>query len=174
MHQFLLALLIACSAAGVAAPRAQTAPAAAPTSVILVRHAERSPGDGDVAISAAGRERAEALARLLRDTAIDAIITSHLLRTQETAAPVAKQRGITPDVIPADQLDAVVARIRSLRGRVVLVVHHSNTVPGLVELLGGTTPPIRDDEFDRLVVVTVPPQGAAAVLTLRYGAPAAP
>ena len=173
MRQFLLALLIACSAAGVAAPRAQTAPAA-PTSVILVRHAERSPGDGDVAISAVGRERADALARLLRDTAIDAIITSHLLRTQQTAAPVAKQKGITPDVIPADQLDAVVERIRSLPGRVVLVVHHSNTVPPLVEQLGGKTPPIRDDEFDRLVVVTVPPQGAAAVLTLRYGSPAPP
>lgn len=172
MRSLLLALLIACSSAGPAAPHAQTAPAAAPTSVILVRHAERSPGDGDVAISAAGRERADALARLLRDTAIDTIITSHLLRTRETAAPVATQKGITPEVLPADQLDAVVERIRGLRGRVVLVVHHSNTVPSLVEKLGGQTPPIRDDEFDRLVVVTLPPQGAAAVLTLRYGPPA--
>ena len=141
--------------------------------MILVRHAERSPGEGDVPISASGRERAHALARLLRDTDITTVITSQMMRTKETAGPLAQAKGLTPEVLPADKLDAVVEKIRGLRGQTVLVVHHSNTVPVLVEKLGAATTPIRDDEFDRLVIVTLLPQGAPSVVTLRYGAPLA-
>jgi hypothetical protein len=78
-----------------------------------------------------------------------------------------------PEVVPSDKLDAVVERIRRTRGGTVLVVHHSNTVPAIAEKLGATIPAIRDDEFDRLVIMTLPAQRASTVLTLRYGAPAA-
>lgn len=168
-----LSFWLAVSGSYVAAPAAQTTATEAPTTVILVRHAERAPGEGDVPISASGRERAQALAHMLRDTTVDAIITSHMIRTQETADPLAQRKQITPAVLPADRLDAVVEKVKSLRGRTVLVVHHSNTVPALVEKLGGATTPIRDDEFDRLVIVTIPPQGTPSVVTLRYGAPSA-
>ena len=172
MRPLLLALSLWLSIGGpyLTSVAAQSGATDAATTVILVRHAERVPGEGDVAISAAGRERAQALAQLLRDTEIRAIITSQMIRTKETADPLARQKGITPDVLPADTLDAVVEKIRGVRGG-VLVVHHSNTVPALVEKLGGATTPIRDDEFDRLVIVTIPPNGAASVVTLRYGAP---
>jgi broad specificity phosphatase PhoE len=147
----------------------QPPPQAGPvTTVILVRHGERSPGDGDVPLSDRGRERAAALARLLVDANIRSIITSDMIRTQQTAAPVAKQAKIEPEIIPADKLDAVVERIRAMKGGTVLVVHHSNTVPQLVEKLGAKTPPIRDDEFDRLIVLTLPANGASVVM-LRYG-----
>jgi phosphohistidine phosphatase SixA len=150
---------------------AQTASTAVNTTVILVRHAERANGEGDVPISAEGRERAQALAVLLRDTEIATIITSPLMRTKQTAEPVAQQKRIDPEVLPADNPDAVVDRIRSRPGSTVLVVHHSNTVPILVEKLGGRSTPIKDDEFDRLVAVTISPQGAVSVVTLRYGPP---
>jgi len=139
------------------------------TTVILVRHAERVQGEGDVAISDRGRERANALARLLVDADVHAIITSQLLRTQQTADPIAKLKAIKPVVLPADNLDAVVERIRSMKSGTVLVVHHSNTVPALVEKLGGKTPPIQDDEFDRLILLTIPSTGSPSVVTLRYG-----
>jgi len=144
------------------------------TTVILVRHAERVPGDGDVAISDRGRERANALARLLVDADVQAIITSQMIRTQQTADPIAKLKAIKPVVLPADKLDAVIERIRSMKSGTVLVVHHSNTVPALVEKLGGKTPPIQDDEFDRLIVLTIPPTGSASVVTLRYGGGSSP
>jgi hypothetical protein len=34
-------------------------------------------------------------------------------------------------------------------------VHHSDTLPELIVALGANTKPIRDDEFDKLFVVTV-------------------
>ena len=143
-------------------------PATTTTTVILVRHAERVPGEGDVALSDRGRERANALARLLVDTDLQSIITSQMIRTQQTAEPVAKLKALKLHILPADKLDAVVERIRTVKGGTVLVVHHSNTVPVLVEKLGGKTPPIRDDEFDRVVVMTLPAGGSPSVLTLRY------
>ena len=141
---------------------------AASKTVILVRHAERVPGEGDVVLSDRGRERAQALARLLIDADIQEIIVSDRLRTQQTAEPLAKQKTLKPEVLPADKLDAVVERIRTTKAGTVLVVHHSNTVPVLVEKLGGKTPPIRDDEFDRIVVLTMSSPGPPTLLTLRY------
>ena len=143
---------------------------AAAKTVILVRHAERAPGEGDVPLGDRGRARAEALARLLVDADIQAIIVSDRIRTQQTAEPLARQKSLEPEVLPADKLDAVIERVRSVKASTVLVVHHSNTVPVLVDKLGGKTPPIRDDEFDRVVIMTILPTGAASMVTLRYPA----
>lgn len=159
----LLALVCACPA--FAQPIPET------TTVILVRHAEQTAPEGDMPLTPQGRVRAHALAQLLRDTKLRAIITSQFIRTKETAELTAKQSQIAPDVLPANDLDAVVAKVRSFGGGTVLVVHHSNTVPVLTEKFGGLTPPIAHDEFDRLVIVTMPAGGNSTTLTLRYGAP---
>ena len=144
-------------------------PEAAATTVILVRHAERtSMTDPDSPLSAEGRQRADALARLLRDASVSAIITSPRVRTQQTAEPLARDRRLAPRVLPADDLDGVVSTIRALAGQTVLVVHHSNTVPALAEKLGVAVPPIADDEYDRLVIVTVPRSGPPSSVTLRF------
>jgi hypothetical protein len=56
-------------------------------------------------------------------------------------------------------------------GKTVLVIGHTNTVPQMVEALGGKLPPAIDDaaEFDRLFVVIVPKKGAVKVVRGRYG-----
>jgi hypothetical protein len=50
------------------------------------------------------------------------------------------------------------------------VVGHSNTVPEIVARLTGRTdvPPIGEEEFDTLYVVTVPTIGKASVLRMKY------
>lgn len=57
------------------------------------------------------------------------------------------------------------------RGVAVLIVHHSNTVPVIAEKLGAKIEPIADQEFDRLVVITIPTTGSPSVVTLRYSPP---
>lgn len=142
------------------------------TTVVLVRHAERSAGQGDDPLSEAGQARAQTLARMLRDADVRRIITSDRLRTQQTAEPLAKAKNLRADVVSADKLDAVVEIARQVKDGLVVIVHHSNTVPALVAKLGGSIRPIADDEFDRLVLVTLGGAGPPGVLTLRYGAPA--
>ena len=56
--------------------------------VVIVRHAEKAANDPkDPDLSEAGRERAQTLARILKDGHITAIFTTEFKRTQETAAP---------------------------------------------------------------------------------------
>lgn len=138
--------------------------------VILVRHAERESSSDDTPISAAGRERAQTLATVLRDVELSAIFVSDRLRTQQTASPVATQSGLTPQEVATDQIAHIARKVRAEARGAVLFVHHSNTVPMLVEQFGGKIPRIADDEFDRLVIVTVPLSGEPLILTLRYGA----
>ena len=67
----------------------------------LVRHAEKATDNpADPELSPAGYVRADSLAMQLRDAGINVIITTHLRRTALTARPLARLRGITPEVVP--------------------------------------------------------------------------
>jgi 2,3-bisphosphoglycerate-dependent phosphoglycerate mutase len=107
--------------------------------IFVVRHAEKSADGNDPDLSAAGQERAEGLARIVKDAEITAIFTTEFKRTQETAAPTAKELRVSPTVIPADQIFALVEKLRGLKGN-GLVVGHGNTIPDLVKALGIATP----------------------------------
>jgi broad specificity phosphatase PhoE len=147
-----------------------------PTTVILVRHAEKSVPEGDYPLSTEGRDRARELARVLGDAPIAAIYTTQFMRTQQTAQPLAERLRLKVSVIVATNryVTEVLDRIRTEHaGQTVLVVSHRLAVPALIEALGITSPPtISEEQFDRLFVVTLPPAGAPTLLTLRYGRPA--
>lgn len=154
--------------------------------VVVVRHGEKeTSGDArDPALSPAGVKRAEALARILADAHVTHLFASEFKRTQETLAPLAKARSVTITAVPARETDRLIADISVLpAGAVCVIAGHSNTVPqivarlahevsGLVDSPSGRVLP--DDEFSRMFVITLPPEGArascdATVLELRYG-----
>jgi broad specificity phosphatase PhoE len=160
---WLLPVLLAAWSFALAAQPART--------VILVRHAERAGGTGaDVGISDAGRRRAEALARMLADANVKRIYISEVPRTGQTAEPLASRLHIRPEVVPAKDIEGLVAKLRAgAPDEVVLVVGHSNTLPEIIKLLGGgSVPPIGDSEYDRLFVATLTRPNQATVVTLRY------
>lgn len=74
-----------------------------PTRVFLIRHGatsltleDRFAGSSDVALSEEGRGQVASLAERLRDVAVDAIYTSPLVRTLETARILAAPHGLEP------------------------------------------------------------------------------
>jgi probable phosphoglycerate mutase len=92
-------------------PQKRFAPPPGATEVVLVRHgasAAAVPGrpfdllDGhaDPPLSPEGREQARAVAERLRGEPIDALFTTPLQRTAETAAPLAEATGLEPAVVP--------------------------------------------------------------------------
>jgi broad specificity phosphatase PhoE len=174
----LLLLLVACAAA----PPDPAPPAPVPTAettLIVVRHAERDdsvPGN-DPPLSAAGRTRARVLADVLEHAGVQAIYVSPRRRTGLTAAPLAERIGVASATVDlgADPVDSARQLARETlarhRGGVVLIVHHSNTVPVIVRTLGGSAADIADDVFDDLYVVTVPARGETRTIRARYGAP---
>jgi phosphohistidine phosphatase SixA len=156
--------------APVAAPRALAAQspsgqgptlqaAAGPALVLIVRHAEKADNSDDPVLSAAGRERALALAEALSDAAVEHVIVTHRQRTRLTAAPLLEARGLQPEVVGfgrdlAAHVADVAAAVRRQAGKVVLVVGHSNTVPLLVHALGGPRlPDLCDARYAALFAV---------------------
>ncbi|MDX6558989.1 MAG: hypothetical protein QOF72_2038 [Blastocatellia bacterium] len=90
------------------------ATATAQSTIFIVRHGERADSSNDSDLSQAGRVRAEALAKMLKDKNITAIYTTEFKRTQQTAAPLAKVLGITVTPVPAKDNAALIAKLRSL------------------------------------------------------------
>ena len=130
--------------------------AAAQPVVVLVRHAEKTTNGGkDPDLSSAGRARADALARILKDSGITAIFTSEFKRTQETAAPTATLIGVTATVVPAKDTAGLVAKLHQLNGN-ALVVAHGDTIPNIIKALGIDRPiNIPDEDYSELLIVTL-------------------
>lgn len=145
----------------------------AQTTVMLIRHADR---DGSLdALSPVGFVRAQEFARIMDKAGLQVIIHSEFIRTQQTAVPLATATGLTPIVIASSDIQAVVDEIRNnQRGRRILIVGHSNTVPSIIAGLGGPTlPNINENEFDNLFVMTLCRcrWSVASAVNLQYGAP---
>lgn len=147
------------------------------TVVVIVRHAEKAADDPkDPTLSEAGQARAEALAVALKGLPLQHAISTQYKRTRDTAAPAAKAAGIDVHVKPVDASNSatyardLAAHIRQDHaGQNLLIVGHSNTVPELVEAFTGVTPaPMADTEFDRIYVVTLPADGPARFVVLKY------
>jgi len=152
----------------------------ATTTVIFVRHAEKAliPVD-DPGLSAIGRLRAAELARQLADVdvvgGIDVIYSTPYRRTLETAEPVAAALGLPINRYDPNEDYATLLRgiVKQHKGRIILVVGHSNTLPELIAALGAgkKVPPIAEFEYDNLYLVSIPWFGKTKTIRLRYGDP---
>lgn len=148
---------------------------ALPDLVLLVRHAEKSTEPGrDPGLSEAGQRRAEALAEALAHSGVKHVLVSAARRTQATAAPLARRLGLQAQVVGFDggvagHVAELSRQLQALQGT-VLVVGHSNTLPELLQALGGPRwPHLCESSYGQAWVLR--PGAPAQVLQLRYGAP---
>jgi broad specificity phosphatase PhoE len=156
-----LAILAACLPVSVRAQESGT--------VFLVRHAEKLSTARDATLSPQGHKRAECLAHTLGDAVVQVIFASGFVRTQETARPLAKKLGIKATTVEYRDIAGLVEKLRAMPDKTVLVVAHSDTLPGIIEKLGaGKVDPINEDEFDRLFVFHHTGPTSGSVVTLRY------
>ena len=63
------------------------------TDFVIVQHAHKAAGSGDVGLTPQGREQAAEIARRLADLSIAAVYSSPLRRARETAEPIARAAG---------------------------------------------------------------------------------
>lgn len=147
------------------------------TTVVLVRHAEKQIGTiDDAPLTPQGEQRAMRLAQMFGDAEsfgrVRQIYVTDTRRSQQTAAGLAQRLNLKPELVDPKASTSDVARrvLRENRGGLALIVGHSNTVPALVAKLSGAenVPPMSDEDFDTLYVVTVPTIGKASVLRLKY------
>jgi phosphohistidine phosphatase SixA len=122
--------------------------------VYVMRHLQAGSGQ-DPGLSEDGARQARLLAEWFSGKAApSAIYTSSFRRARETAAPLAARLGVTPKLYDPASTDALVASVAGEAGS-VLVVGHSNTVPDIVERLGGARPqPIQHDQHGDIWIVS--------------------
>ena len=118
-----------------------TAPAEEPAQPVfyVMRHLHTPEGQRDPDLTAEGQRQATLLAGWFARERPAAIYVSDFRRTRQTAAPLAARLGLTPIVYDPADTPGLVARVRA--GPLpALVVGHSNTVPEIIALLGGSRP----------------------------------
>jgi broad specificity phosphatase PhoE len=146
------------------------------TTVILVRHAEKSGDLIDPHLTAAGTARAEVLAKKTSGLRLNEIIVTDTKRTQETAAPAAHAHHLTPIVVDKSDVNGVVSAIQQLpRGGTVLVISHNNKLGAISEALGGPSiPDLCKEQFSMMYVLRLPEHGKPKLEAKTYGAPDPP
>lgn len=153
----------------------------ATTTIIFVRHADKAatPAE-DPGLSPEGKERVAELTRQLVDAdvvaGVDAIYSTPYRRSLETVRPLAGALDLpihryNPE---REQYEAFVDSIvREHKGEIILVVGHSNTIPALIAELGASknVPPIAENEYDNIYIISIPWFGKTKTIRLRYGKP---
>ncbi len=150
-------------------------PADAQEAIVLVRHTEQAgsgpfPGTVDPPLTETGKQRAKALATVLRDAGINAIYGSEFRRTVQTAEPLAKDLNIEIKVHPRGDNEGLVRRLRTQHAsdRVLIVSHHGR-ISALIEALGYPAwSKVGSLEYDNLFVIVPKTNGAPLVLRLHY------
>ena len=151
----------------------------ATTTIIFFRHAEQTSHDeADPPLSEAGHRRVAELTRQLVDAdvvaGIDAIYSTPYVRSLETAQPIADQLDLPINAYAADDTEEILDTIlKNHKGKIILVIGHSNTLPVLIANLGASkkVPAIAQNEFDNIYIISIPWFGKTKTIRLRIGEP---
>ena len=149
------------------------------TVVVMVRHADKAAQPAaDPPLTELGTARAQALAQMLRNSNVGAVLHTPTVRTRDTAMPTARQFGLTPEVLPlgpaAVHAQVVAEAVRKHAGKTILVVGHSNTVMKYIAALGGPTrPDLCDHQYDGIYTLVIA-HGETRLVEGHYGPPNPP
>ncbi len=127
------------------------------TTFILVRHAEKADdGTRNPPLNEAGIERANKLVDLLNSQTIDALYSTPFKRTLETLTPLARERSLSiGEYKPMAGEEWLKELYEKHRGETIVIAGHSNTIPGLTNLLTGRELSQFDESDYKNVMVVV-------------------
>lgn len=141
------------------------------TELLLVRHGRPESGAMDPPLNEEGLEQAHALARLLADEPITAVVCSDLLRARQTAEVIGEATGHTPYALPglrewglpADSMEYVALELLGDDAPQVIAVHEGrfmDFVPERVDIADFRQKVV--DAFDKILADH--PEGRVAVV----------
>jgi len=107
--------------------------------IYVMRHLHTPAGVSDPDLTAEGMKYAQAVSKSFERDPPSVIYVSSTKRAQQTAAPLAERLKLTPKIYDPRDTPGLIAAVSAETGT-VLIVGHSNTVPDIVEKLGGQRP----------------------------------
>ncbi len=74
---------------------------------------------------------------------------------------------------PSDNEAVLETILKTHKGKIILVVAHSNTLPTLIADLGASkkVPPIAETEYDNIYIISIPWFGKTKTIRLHFGEP---
>lgn len=129
------------------------------TTYYFIRHAEKDRTDTtnkNPDLNESGLKRADKWADYFKNIKLDAIYSTNYNRTQQTAQPTAKNKNLKIlDYDPSTLYSNDFAK--ATKGKIVLVVGHSNTTPAFVNMVLGEKKyeDIDDNDNSQLFIVTI-------------------
>lgn len=143
------------------------------TTLIILRHAEKESTGVDPNLDSDGQARVEELKRILMNVPVSNIYSTPYKRTRQTVQPLATAKGLTvaeysTNLSYAQVLEQV---LTANRGKVVVIVGHSNTVPGILKEASKNSfnITINESQYDNLFIVSMPDKMTPIVKHLKYG-----
>lgn len=144
------------------------------TTVFLVRHAEKAKEPkNDPVLTSDGQARAQGLVRILGNAGIEVIVSSQFARTRLTAEPLAKFLSLPIQDRDAAKSEELANEILTTwKGKRILISGHSNTLPEIIEALGGPhMEEIDESLFDDMFILTIGSSPTPSLIHLKYGKP---
>jgi 2,3-bisphosphoglycerate-dependent phosphoglycerate mutase len=103
--------------------------------ILLVRHAEKVDESQDAELSPQGRQRAERLVEKIGRYKPGAFYSTNYKRTRDTLAPLAAKRKKEIQIYDPRKPQELVDQIMKSETKRFVVSGHSNTIPGLANLI---------------------------------------
>jgi broad specificity phosphatase PhoE len=151
-------------------------PQPGPTTVLIVRHAEKASDADDSPLTDAGVQRSQALVSVAENAGVSAIYSSQFKRNHDTAKPLSERLGVSVTEMPVNLQNPgdyakVLAKdiLDKHPGQTVVVIGHGNTIAATIAALTGRAPSVGDIQYSDLFVVTVPQAGQAKLVQAQYG-----
>lgn len=142
------------------------------TTYILVRHAEKVDDSADPELSEEGVERVIRLSKMLSEVSFDAVYSTPLIRTRETARPIAEENNLDITEYNHRTVDETVSRWKELHsGETILISGHSNTTPMFANALLGRehfAGWFDDSDYGNLLIITVTGSGESELIHIRF------
>jgi broad specificity phosphatase PhoE len=129
------------------------------TNYYFIRHAEKdqsNPSEKNPHLMDKGLQRADNWSTILGNIHFDAVYSTDYNRTKETAEPTASKNGLEITIYDPRMTD-IDSFLDATKGKTVLVVGHSNTIPEFVNKVIGEKKyqDIDDDNNGNLYIVTI-------------------
>ncbi len=129
------------------------------TTYFFIRHAEKDlndPEDRNPKLTTAGEKRAQEWAKILNNISIDFVFSTNYDRTQQTAKPIADNKGLP--ILPYDPRNLYNSDFQQkTKGKTSVIVGHSNSTPTFVNKVLGKEKYLKIDEktYGKLFIVKI-------------------
>lgn len=159
MKKLLLLLFICVSTTNVFGQATTDTNSQQTTTYYLVRHAEKdlsNPSERNPELTKIGHERAESWSAILGTIKFDAVYSTNFKRTFDTAIPTANKNNLEVEIYGVRNFDLEIFK-SATKGKNVLIVGHSNTIPFLANDIIGEQAyqQIDDKDYSNLFIITI-------------------